>query len=205
MPLLYNKKILFIHIPKCAGCSIKKLLEDRIVLYESRNRKDALVSLQHYTIKQLIEEKLIKDLQDYFILSSVRHPYDRISSHILTTDARMSGYEQFTKDIYEKHKQKKLLYWRDNHLLPMNEFLYYNGKQYGDFILKVENIKRDADFITKKFNLTKKIEYLNKGRYSKLTKSGKPQTGTNMFSADCKKMLNEIYQRDFELFDYEME
>ncbi len=67
-----KKKILFIHIPKCAGTFISKNLTPDVV-WDHRNG-------QHDTLLKATKRYANENWNQYFIFSIVRNPFDRFGS-----------------------------------------------------------------------------------------------------------------------------
>src|SRR5690606_39458213 len=89
----HKHKCIFIHIPKCAGSSIRDFYFDTPNLDWRTPNYELLygwcpkrrIHLQHATAKQLLETELIteNDWNDYFKFTFVRNPWDRAYSSYL--------------------------------------------------------------------------------------------------------------------------
>ena len=77
MPLFREQKVLFIHIPKTAGMSITETLNQSFGLPEYDDVNYEKIAEQHYLLRDLEEKEA---LDDYFIFSIVRNPWDRMVS-----------------------------------------------------------------------------------------------------------------------------
>ncbi len=94
MPINTDKKLLFIHIPKCSGSYITKLFNlYNEILYTSGPPYDCKIlgrTLQHYPISYITDtintynimnnKKENIDLSKYYIFTIVRNPYTRFIS-----------------------------------------------------------------------------------------------------------------------------
>ena len=205
MPINRKDKIIFIHIPKCAGTSIAKSLNmsghwkntNFNILYGITNDNIILQSLCFEFYNKYLDDKII----DYCkIITVVRNPYCRILSDFTW---RNRGY----KNIYDyllfiknelKNKNKFDLMKVDikkfiNHILPQYE--YINNTKYEDKIkiLKFENLKNDFqnEFPNKKLLYLNKTSHINYKDYFKTR-------------PECIKLINEIYEKDFIKFNYKM-
>ena len=104
MPISNKHKILFVHVPKCAGTTVEQMLDmsgihnlfstsyspDRIqkqFSFENFSQEEKevclLKNMQHYSyieLKKLLPQKIF---DSYYKFSIVRNPYDRIVSEFL--------------------------------------------------------------------------------------------------------------------------
>lgn len=210
MPICRKNKILFVHIPKCAGSSIAQSLgikqtfgegefddcpPDTEILY---GIKDGIV-LQSLCL-EYYNDYIDEDLNKYKILTCVRNPYERIISDYSWYDRRFKndflGYCKFVKKtLYETKDKKELMkYHRGlfiNHFLPQYE--YINNTNLDVKILYVENLddgfnKLFPDII---------LEHINKSKHDSYESFLKDKK-------ECVSIINEIYKIDFEKFGYKM-
>lgn len=83
MPISYTYNTVFIHIPKCAGTTIEKILgtsttkEYFCKVRDFKNEK--IKTPQHFTYMELTDDLNISWL-DFFVFSVVRNPYSRLVS-----------------------------------------------------------------------------------------------------------------------------
>ena len=91
--ILFDKKIIFIHIPRCGGSSIKEYLK------ELSNSWD--LNPNHLQLKDY-EKRYGIDLNDYFIFTCVRNPYNKIYS--------MFRYKKFKRETLDT-KDKSFYEW----------------------------------------------------------------------------------------------
>jgi hypothetical protein len=75
----YNKKFLFIHIPKTGGTSIENLLHPNEEIY-SRPAEDHRAEHLRYNDYSKIINKNGFDINEFYIFSFVRNPYSKIYS-----------------------------------------------------------------------------------------------------------------------------
>ena len=104
MPINHKKKLIFIHIPKCAGTSIEKMLDmsTPFSYFSNYGAKDRAAKLsgirksafatddeyilaavknrQHLTFRELKKALNLKNLSAYKVFSLVRNPYTRLVS-----------------------------------------------------------------------------------------------------------------------------
>ena len=204
MPIDKENKIIFIHIPKCAGTSIAKSLN----IYSENNfpaNMDILYGIQDNIVLQslcleyyndYIEKSKIKECK---IITVVRNPYDRILSDFMWHNRGFNNILDFCKFIkktlLEKSKYELMAYDPNlytNHILP--QFEYINNTEYNDIIImRFENLKND---FYKQFN-DKHLFHENTTDHEKYYDYFKDKK-------ECIDLINEIYKEDFIKFGYDL-
>ena len=202
MPICKKKKVLFIHVPKCAGTSIAKSLN----MYSENNfpaNMDILYGIHDNIVLQSLcleyyNNYINEDLNDYTILTCVRNPYERVLSDYKWCDRGFNNILDFCKFIKTTIKIKKkydfMLFdskYYINHLLPQYE--YINNTSLKVNILHIENINESfnklfPDTILCHENKTHHTDYLSFFKDKE----------------ECIQIINEIYKIDFEKFGYDM-
>ncbi len=178
--------LIFYRIPKNAGTSITKMLSK-------------ISGEESYKKRSIPPEKI----KEYFSFTIVRNPYDRVVSFyedkmrkpcepgVVTTDFRLHEdmpFKDFVK-ILSKRKDKNL----DRHFRSQSYFLE-NRKI--DFIARFENLKEDYKKIMKKARVKNPPELPHK------RKSKRKKDYRDYYDEETKKLVQERYKRDLELFDY---
>ena len=189
------KKILFIHINKCGGTSLKKSLRScKNVFFLEGLRADSLNHLVYTEFK------------DFIKFTVVRNPYDRILS--CKGMLARSGQEVSINYILDLLEDDKIPYdaksafkgarssYIKRHSLPMSHKHYgiYNestNKLNIDYFFKLENISRDFSKIEQ--IVGKKLQQYH------LNKSGKNKKA---LTATEIQRINYIYELDFKNFGY---
>jgi hypothetical protein len=187
-----------------------------------RNAKVATRSIK-WVIDQQFETqefyaKNIKpyDLSEYFTFGLVRNPYTRIISAYFNKMVRL--FKQEKSEIKEKHlkylepftsyekispaKGFKILLdqlstsdstlFRNIHFTPQSNLIDSDKL---DFLGKFENLKEDTAYIFKKIGVPAQLPHRNKSKYSFFDR-------TKFLDQENRKIIEELYQQDFELFNY---
>jgi hypothetical protein len=202
MPYFKNKNVnlLFIHIPKTGGTSLEKYLSDKyyIPLNEKSlwtNIKNGYnnVSLQHQTYTSLLTNKNKFGIQfdNINIISIVRNPYERVISDLF--------HFKLINDTTEPNKvynilQKYILSDKyDNHNIPQYLFL----------IDKHNNINKDITiFKTETLNDNLKKYGFTDFNKNELVNNYNIKNYFGFLNNNSIKLINNIYKKDFELFNY---
>jgi hypothetical protein len=205
-----DKKILFVHIPKCAGVSLAEALEKKIPIIRHG---------PHFKCKDLFDAdgRLARD--EFFVFTFVRNPWERLVSTFFyimkggraEIDARrrdliLSKYQgdfrRFVQDIesWINIREADSIYPDQfiPHFRPQSEFILDNdGFNMIDFIGRVENIEQDFKLLCAALSVDAvKLPKSNRsshGRYQKY------------YDDKSKDIVAEYYAKDIELFRYQFE
>lgn len=215
MKYVYMKKLKYIHIPKCAGKSIKNYLKK----VNSNNKKYSIdLKIGHKpanyngaTIFISNKEKLNLNNK---IICFVRNPFSRIVSmyHYHKINKKHKDFNEFVKKIYEDKelvkylKNTKFLYPDKEYDLlktPKGTDVAYSWKQCSTWITgdnffylgKIENIRDDLKKICKKLRVgfNEDIIHINKTSHKDYR---------SYYNENSIKIIEEIYHDDLINFNY---
>jgi len=186
---------IFIHVPKCAGQSIRNTLFENLV--------PGHINVYTY---QLIFPKRVFD--SYFKFTFVRNPWDRLVSAYLFMKSggahkkdqdwakqHLSAYPDFESFIKQGLIKKEIQDWP--HFRPQIKFLTkQNGELGVDFIGRIENIQADMKYIQDRLNIHKELLYINKTE-------AKNEDYRNYYSPESRDLVAAVYQEDITQFGYE--
>ena len=199
MPLDYNKKLCFIHIPKTGGTGIEMQLE-------IMNKKKNLWGIekgrarQHYLWFEY--KDILKDnYNNFFKFTLVRNPYSRFISEYYYNDnygfKNNQSFDDFietAKDIIDNRKYYNNL--KNDHFIPQTNFIYdINNNLIINKIFKLENIQELGNYLVENNYL--KI-YTNKI----VNKSHKKSLRIQDLNKEQKDKIYSLYERDFLLLKY---
>ena len=187
------KELKYIHITKCAGTTIEDVGKKNNIQW-GRFHKE--YGWWHECFPRKSEE--LKNKYDWFMI--VRNPYDRILSEFYCKFGGIGNKKQ----IYEKYDVHDFNNYIKNKILKRSETgnHYTEQHKYVDentniHIIHYENLHTEFNELMKKYNLHIKID-----KYSNKPKLNKKFT-IEFFSPEIIKLINEIYHKDFEMFDYQ--
>ncbi len=225
MPINIDKKILFIHIPKCSGTYISRLFEMERNNFLHNSKQSSIVSgdchvlgrtLQHYPLDMIINvintynvmnNKNI-NINNYYIFTIIRNPYDRFISAYNQYPNRCN--KKFSEMINNKNITDFALYLRDrvktegdnffkygpfHQFEPMIKYTKENETYHVNFIKLEQNYENKIKQLCKKYNIVYNNVKLNKNS-SELDYS---KYKKNKLLVEC---INEIYKEDFIFFNY---
>lgn len=214
----HKHKIIFVHIPKCAGTSIEKVLGHHSI-YDGRgkqghrtirhiepvnimalssmnNFKMLLRKLKYYFKKHLNQKNSYtcnrQQFDDYFKFTFVRNPWDRVFS---AYKSRGKNYRLNGK--YISFKQFVLYFMKKDGLCkPVGYFLTnYNGKIELDYIGKFESLDSDFKKICDEVGL-KNITLPH------LVKSKSKNNYRQMYDDETKSLVADYFANEIKTFNY---
>lgn len=200
MPYFTKRKLLYIHIPKCYGTSIEHALQESDTMVLSNDKLAKLkygvgiqkinTPPQHYSFEEI--QNFDIDVEHSF--ATVRNPYTRVISQWKYQNYNKQVFPyKFVKvlfrdwvcDLYDRHKNGTIKNTR--HDWPQTDFIFdENNKLLINEIIKCEGL-------TSIYNVP--LCHLNQSISEEQPK----------FTLEIKKMICEIYKRDFELLGYPMD
>lgn len=208
----HRHKCIFIHIPKCAGTSIKYFLfpSENIHWYDPNYEAvhgwcpERKFFMQHATTTQLLETELItRDQWDtYFKFTFVRNPWDRAVSDYFWLMKDQNIKDTFTNYLNGAGKFYPYLhdegtnYYRGEHVLPQTKFFNTSGPNQLDFVGRFESFETDMNTVLSHLNVKQPFEvHMNKRKKSKRHYS-------RMYSDQLRDKVSESYWDDISLLGY---
>lgn len=202
--ILRDPKILFVHIPKSAGQSVTKYLQENVgKSYDLNNpefgfriNKDLKdpgpQNTHHLFYKEYMEYNWVLDnIKSYFSFAVVRNPYERFVSAFYWRPEifRNHTYKSFIENFSEDFRSDI-----NRHFARQSNFVIHHGTIGVDKIFKLEYDIPSyfSKFMKKKFGFAKPLDQLNKAHFSK-------KTPLDRATIDW---INNYYDQDFELFGY---
>lgn len=186
--------VLFIHIPKTGGISLRDALYNT---HSFGKHVDARLYRNYYGRNRF---------NKFFKIAFVRNPWSRVFSAynflkvggINDIDRKFSemylsdcaDFEDFVSRVLP---QKEVQGY--THFIPQHKWVCNNrGKIIVDFIGRYENLSNDFDEIKRILNIDVDLRHINKG--SALSDY------TEFYSDVSKGIVERLYMRDIELFNY---
>ena len=195
---LESDKIIFIHLPKCAGSNIEKIMGNRC----------GYSFFGHCTIDDFSS---IIPVDEYFKFTVVRNPWDRLVSayfYLMKKKDRNGehkvewhklGNPQCFRDfvIQIEHRQDKLT----THVKRYSHYLKSGCKWNYDFACRLESLDSDIEECIKLCPATK---FLKEALSSK-SNTTSHEHYSNYYDDRTRKIVEQIYSEDIEHFGYSFE
>ena len=213
--IIHEYKFIFIHVAKCAGCSISNSMKN------SFNEKISVVGRMsgHHTVVNY-EKKFSHLFDEYFKFAFVRNPWDRIVSAYEDSPITMENIPKFEKFIDILYKKKSLFFerksilWHKDYLkipdLPRALIHFWpahlclrneKGELKMDFIGRFENLQKDFNEICESIGLPLyKLSHHNQRKTKSRTRRSFYK---DLYNDKTINQVGEIYKDDIELFGYE--
>ena len=222
MLIRHDLRLVFLHVPKCAGKEIRDVLktgakQDTCIDRFNFEYSDILhrhVDLAHLALDDLAHYSDFKYLKGYTVIAAVRNPYQRIRSaaneyyrQFSSSDEASLGRNGLTtsmlvtydRQIPYRHAQRDP---RFVHSLPLTWFTHLGGKPMVDHILRCETLL--ADFLHVANLLGLPSEIMNEGSRKLRDCPEDVSTSSHGLNEDLTLMANLLYGQDFSTFGYEM-
>ena len=208
--MIYSEKnkFLFIHVPKTAGTSIRRLLQSHYedgITNGSFNKSDW--NYHHVTASKFKIHFGEEKWNEIYKFAFVRNPWDWLVSYyhyaIQSEDIAKSPDKQTNKWLHNMRQVKDFdeFVYRDN-LLPFPQYLWVTdindpNEIIVDYVGRVENISQD-------FNSIKLLANLHLPDLPVINKSKHDHYSTYYTKAMVKR-VEDRYGQDISMFDYKFE
>ena len=142
-----------------------------------------------------------KTLEDYYVWSFVRNPYDRVVSaityfYIAWPDFVAKNHQYFK----EGHQAEPRMV--GSHLIPSSFYTHIGGERFVDYIGKYENLNADWKLLLKKLGLSFCPLLENKEQWKSPHRPFDDYYGDD--SDGRKNTVMDMYEDDFNLLGYDM-
>lgn len=187
--IIEDKKIIYLHIPKCAGKSVEKYFLGKPQI--NPHNRDWAVR------KQLAKGKY----KDFYKFTVVRNPIDRVisvynyylkggnkakSDKVIQSKLQKMDLNLFISEL--ENLQGKVI---SKHMLGNQErWVYHKGKLLLTHIILFEDLPEDIEILGKKYGIMDPFPHINKS---------KKQVGYEDLTIRSLKKLKQYYKIDFKL------
>lgn len=210
-----SKKFVFVHIPKCAGNTVRGWLrtyDTRAELfwgaYTPYSNLDLQIDLSHLNLPLLRAMIGAENFDRYYKFAVIRNPYDRAYSSFVESLKFFPAYQErgFKAFLQEKLPQMDFDQLKPGgnqqvHFTPQYAYIFdANGEQVLDQLCRIEKLEGDLRAIAYRLGLDFPDTLV-----SQVVRA--PQTNgdyqyMDQYDRDSIQVVNAIYQKDFELLGF---
>lgn len=201
-----KKNFIFIHIYKCGGNTIKKLLSEVDDIIEIWGYHSTINDVKMY----FYNNNDIESFNKAYKFSIVRNPYNWFQSlylyilfsrlHPEYSLAKNNSFYNFLKLLNTKLVERKVEFGSNAYHKSMYDFLSINNKLCMDTVLHLENIDEEFNIIKNELklniNVHNHVPIINKNK--RIDKA----VYNKIINKNIINLINEIDQIDFETFNY---
>ena len=201
----HSKKFAFLHLPKCAGTSLRSVLEpyrdeEKMGLGHPRLR---VIMDDYYLIRPCGQEIYINK-DSYKIFTFVRNPFDRLVSAFFylksgggnNMDSKFSKDNnlpdtKFTDFVKDQLRRCKYIHFRK----IVGDLILERDLKHVDFIGKIESFNSDWELLCSKIGIP----------YSKIPNknSSNHKNYREHYTDETRAIVEDYYSKDIEHFKYE--
>lgn len=201
MSIINSNNFVFIHIYKCGGMSMRKVIQENLNSVE--------IGMSHYTAKEM------KDFcysngghffwKTAFKFSFVRNPFDWVVSlyefikanetHPNHDETKNMNFEQFCIWNVNSIKNKKNNF--NGNFNTLTEFLFEDKDLLVDYVGKIENYNEDANAIFKRLGIPQnKVPLINENK-------NRDKNYRNYYTDKSIQIITDAFYYDLVNFNYQ--
>lgn len=197
MVLSENQETIFIHVPKCAGTSVKSVLRQwgfKLILLDVQVDDVKSGFYKHGTAARMHRHIEPAQWARSFKFAVCRNPYDRLFSG--WNYARKKAGVQVSFEYFVRHLKTYRSYWIDWHcVMPQLQHLLIDGACVADHICRFEDLERDFEVVRKRLGQTEPpLPHLNPTAHGSYREH---------FTRELQDRTFEMFAADFEFFGYD--
>ena len=198
MPVNFDKKFIFIHIPKTAGQSIYQAIGIEKHPCNYWGYRGAF-EYSHLTAKELRNAMGNRDFDIFEKIVVTRNPFDRLVSEYFYKRIGSDNRLLSARDISFKEFVIKLStislpdypQWERAHFTPQHEFVFDGMHMLVDKVFRYEEFDKIREYVRTKFNA--EIPHINRSKHKHYTE---------YYDDETRKLVEGMYARDFLTFNY---
>ena len=190
--ILNPNKLVFVHVPKCAGSSMSRALHS--VYHCATNRKKQWLTKgnPHNRLRVLDFDS------SWYSFAFVRNPFDRMISAWRTKWVSGPTFEKSFLEFLH-YIDKTINEFAKSHtysfLDPRQKLFNEDGTQRVSFIGRFENLKQDFDLVCSVMSIGKiALPHRNKGNRGPYQE---------YYNDESRKIVEKRYEKDLNYFNYE--
>jgi len=214
MIISYERKFVFVHIPKCAGTSIAYTLKPFL------GEKDRFFtsSCQHLRAKDARSQYFssTEEWKSYFVFAFYRNPWERLHSlFCFEKEAAKRFRGQFDMSKQWHRRLAKLdtslrfsgfilsMYKKNSDRSTLKRFCFDKGRNIMSFIGRVENMGEDWPYVCQQIGLTESPELLQMN--TTYIMDHRRPCYREAYNKKTRRMVFDMFKFDIEYFGYKFD
>lgn len=223
MIIRHDLRIVFLHVPKCAGKELREVFlegttpdnHENFFNFSYSTHLHRHVDLAHLPMDDLVHFSANKWLEEYTVIAAIRNPYERLRSAI------NEYYRQYSKSdeaitnslgpstsmrsayLNELPLRHELRDPRFIHSLPITRFTHYGADAKVDHLLRCESLRSDFLSLAEMLKLPDSIS-----RRARQQLRNQPVAALDQLKPSASRdeihMANLLYAQDFQTFGYQI-
>jgi uncharacterized protein (UPF0335 family) len=202
----------FVSIPKCASKTILEMFKLGINRDKhSIEKTPQFIIYENHQRLNVLENKY--NLENKYIFTFVRNPYDRIKSwyyYHKTYEPRLEPYR--SKSLNEWIQDGCKTHWRilnetnwvSENISPLLQYNFIDGKTKMNYIGKIENFEEDCKNIISEINqIMKENNYEGRLKYKAIKTNKSDRSHEETISDANKDLIYHMFKKDFDYFQYD--
>lgn len=187
-----TKRLIFVHPPKCAGTSIRQILRDEQLDFESFGEFCNDKHTGHWLAQQWIDQYKQQsqfNRDDFYIVGMCRNPFDRVVSfywHIVTHRDYDKSFEHYVQNDIDQ-------------LISFERFFHYNNEFVLDDVIRHEQLWTDFEKVAIKLNITDYPHH----HIDHDTKRPSKVSYRDYYTDETIAIVKQKYKWDIEFFGYQ--
>jgi hypothetical protein len=198
---------LFISIPKCGTNTIREMFDLGPNRDNDKSYLDIPIIYENHQRLKILEKKY--NLNNIYIFTFVRHPYDRIKSWYYYHKNQFPEYNmplnEWVNNGCKTHWTiQNGTNWKDLKLSPLLQYNFIEGNNKINYIGKIDNFEEDCINIINDINKIYEINNINKViKYNKL-KLNKSENKKDELTPESKNIIYNLFKKDFDYFNFDL-
>ena len=218
MLIRHDLKIVFLHVPKCAGKQLRSILKEtapagslrELWNYSHSRILRRYVDLAHLPLHDLQTFPEFSYLDHYRVIACCRNPYARLPSAVNEFYRQRSKEEEEMANENRLTPQMKDFYYnqmelrhsqldpRFIHSLPIHVFTHLGEEPKVDFLLRCETMKSDFLALAAKLNWPSMLQEQAADRLQ----DSPEEDADSIITTRERELANYLYRTDFGTFGY---
>jgi hypothetical protein len=216
MLIRHDLKLVFLHVPKCAGKELRRVLShgsaqgslESLFNYDFCPVLGRYVDLAHLPLDDLHHRPEFSWLSSYNTVACVRNPYARLRSAASEYHRQRSKADEQTANANKLSRDQRWAYYRQLparhsqqdprfiHSQPMHRFTHLGEQPMVDYLLRCETLL--SDLLALAESLQWPATLVDEANRS-LRDAG---SETTPWEPEELAVAHQLFERDFELFGY---